>query len=100
MAETCDSAALVARVGGDEFGVLLDATERAPVLVARQIIAAMIRPIRCDWRRFRIGASVGLVALRGCTPDVAFKRADAALYAAKAAGRNTFRRFDPATMRL
>jgi GGDEF domain-containing protein len=28
------------------------------------------------------------------------KRADAALYAAKAAGRNTFRWFNPATMRL
>jgi GGDEF domain-containing protein len=85
---------------GDEFGVLLGATERAPVLVARQIIAAMSRPLRFGWRRFQIGASIGLTAIADCRSDEAMKRADAALYAAKAAGRNTFRRFDPATMRL
>ena len=93
-------AMLVARVGGDEFAVLLGPAESAPVLVARQIIAAMARPIRCGWRRFQVGASIGIAAIRGCRSHEAFKRADAALYAAKAAGRNTFRWYDPATMRL
>ena len=100
LASACGTAKIVARVGGDEFGVLLGATERAPVLVARQIIAAMSRPLRFGWRRFQIGASIGLTAIADCRSDEAMKRADAALYAAKAAGRNTFRRFDPATMRL
>jgi len=100
LAAACDRASIVARIGGDEFAVLLAASDAAPVLYARQIIAAMKRPIRCGAHRFQVGASVGLAAIRGCRSADAFKRADAALYAAKAAGRNTFRWFDPATMRL
>jgi diguanylate cyclase (GGDEF)-like protein/PAS domain S-box-containing protein len=101
LAAACGTATIVARVGGDEFAVLLGPLDRgAPVLLAKQIIAVMGRPIRCGWHRFQIGASVGLTPLRGCRSDEAFKRADAALYAAKAGGRNTFRWFDPATMRI
>jgi len=101
LAAACDTATIVARVGGDEFAVLLGPLDRgAPVLLAKQIIAAMGRPIRYGWHRFQIGASVGLTPIRGCRSDEALKRADAALYAAKAGGRNTFRWFDPATMRL
>jgi diguanylate cyclase (GGDEF)-like protein len=102
LAVTCDTARIVARIGGDEFAVLLTPAESAgaPVLIARQVIAAMRRPIRYGWHRFQVGASIGLAALRGCRADEALKRADAALYAAKAAGRNTFRWFDPATMRF
>jgi len=100
LAVACTTAEIVARTGGDEFAVLLRASERAPVLVARQIIAAMGRPIRSGCHRFQIGASVGLAAIQDCRWDVAIKRADTALYAAKAAGRSTFRWFDPVTMRL
>ena len=99
-AAVCDSTMLVARIGGDEFAVLLDASERAPVLIARQIIASMSRPIRFGWHRFQVGASIGLAAIDGSRSDVAMKRADAALYAAKAAGRSTFRWYNPATMRF
>ena len=102
LASVCAKARIVARVGGDEFAVLLGTPEIAgsPVLLAKQIIATMNRPVRCGWRRFRIGASIGLAATRGCHASEAMKRADAALYAAKAAGRNTLRWFDPGTMRL
>ena len=100
LAAVCETSAFVARIGGDEFAVLLGPSAGAPILFARQIIAAMRRPIRCGWRRFQVGASVGLTALDGCRPEAAMRRADAALYAAKAAGRGTFRWYDPATMRL
>ena len=101
LAEACATAEIIARIGGDEFAVLLGPTKMAgsPVLTAKQIIAALSRPIRCGWRRFRVGASVGIAVTQGCRPDEALKRADAALYAAKAAGRNTYRWFDPRTMR-
>jgi diguanylate cyclase (GGDEF)-like protein len=101
LAAVCTEAASVARIGGDEFAVLLEPCDAAgaPVLVARQFIAAMRRPIRCGWRRFQLGASIGLTSIAGCTAPDACKRADAALYAAKAAGRNTFRWFDPVQMR-
>jgi len=100
LAAVCDGAALVARIGGDEFAVLLTPADGAPVLFARQIIATMRRPIRCGWRRFQIGASIGIAGVGNGPADMVSKRADAALYAAKAAGGNTFRRYDPATMRL
>src|SRR5581483_11038368 len=54
LASACATATIVARIGGDEFAVLLGASERAPVLAARQIIAAMRRPIRFGWQRFQI----------------------------------------------
>ena len=102
LAAVCAGAASVARIGGDEFAVLLDPTEAfgAPVLLAKQFIATMRGPIRCGWQRCQIGASIGLARIAGCRSHLALKRADAALYAAKAAGRNTLRWFDPVLMRL
>ena len=102
LAAVCADAGSVARVGGDEFAVLLAPCAGAgtPVLLAKQFIAAMRRPIRCGWQRCQIGASIGLAQIAGCCARDAFKRADAALYAAKAAGRNTLRWFDPQQMRF
>jgi diguanylate cyclase (GGDEF)-like protein len=95
-----ETATIVARIGGDEFAILLGPSDRAPVLTARQIMAAMSRPIHYGWHRFRIGASIGLAVLDASGSETAMRRADAALYAAKAAGRCTFRWYDPATMRI
>ena len=96
----CSDTASAARIGGDEFAVLIEPGAGAPVLLGKQFIAAMRRPIRCGWHRFCIGASIGLTQLAGCHASDALKRADAALYAAKAAGRNTLRWFDPLQMRV
>jgi diguanylate cyclase (GGDEF)-like protein len=100
LAAVCSDAASAARIGGDEFAVLVEPGAGAPVLLAKQVIAAMRRPVRSGWHRFCIGASIGLAPIAGCQASDAFKRADAALYAAKAAGRNTLRWFDPQQMRL
>jgi diguanylate cyclase (GGDEF)-like protein len=90
----CDNACMVARVGGDEFAVLLEAPhDRTARQLAAAIIAALSQPIHCDGKSYSIGASIGIAAIDGClAPDV-FRRADAALYAAKAAGRRTYRIF-------
>ena len=58
------------------------------------IIAALNKPIWRDGQSFRLGASVGIARSGGCTGPEWLARADQALYAAKAAGRNTFRSFD------
>lgn len=102
LAAVCSDAASAARIGGDEFAVLIEpgTSAGAPVLLAKQFIAAMRRPVRCGWQRCQIGASIGLAQIAGCHASDAFKRADAALYAAKAAGRNTLRWFDPLQMRF
>ena len=93
----CDKASIVARIGGDEFAVLLERPHDAgaPQLAAR-IVAALNRPIDRGGRRHDIGASVGVAAIDGCPAPEVFRRADAALYAAKAGGRNTFRVFNAA----
>ncbi len=82
---------IVARLGGDEFAVILKsgAAARGPV-AARSIIDA-IRNLNFSWdgRPHSIGASIGLAPIRaGCGEvDEIIARADAACYAAKAAGR-------------
>jgi diguanylate cyclase (GGDEF)-like protein len=98
LATVCRHAVVTVRLGGDEFAVLLDApTPGTPSVpgVAARIVQAMSRPLHCLGRTFRIGASVGIAYADGCPPDELVRRADMALYAAKAGGRNTFRIFDP-----
>ncbi|WP_246672124.1 MULTISPECIES: PAS domain S-box protein [unclassified Mesorhizobium] len=82
---------IVARLGGDEFAVILKsgAAARGPI-AARSVIDA-IRNLNFSWdgRPHSIGASIGLAPIRaGCGEvDEIIARADAACYAAKAAGR-------------
>ena len=92
LAQLCRDADLVARIGGDEFAVLLREPVDPPSLAAfgRRIVAALGRPTVHRGRALRVGASVG-IACGGGTPAELFEGADAALYAAKAAGRNTVR---------
>lgn len=86
----CRISDMAARIGGDEFVVLLndccttDARRVAEGLVAT--IAAI--PITLKGRPHVLGASIGLVALRhDMGAEAALARADAACYAAKNSGR-------------
>ncbi|GJD84227.1 diguanylate cyclase domain-containing protein [Methylobacterium haplocladii] len=93
----CAGAELVARIGGDEFAVLIGCSLREGVAeaLAEAIVASLSQPMQSGAHAFRIGASVGIAPVgRPCTPSDLFIRADTALYAAKAAGRGTFRTFD------
>jgi len=95
LSDVCRNTALVARIGGDEFAVLLDGDPNDTALDAQAagIIAALARRFDADGRSITFGASVGIARADGCDADDLFARADAALYAAKAKGRNTFRMF-------
>jgi diguanylate cyclase (GGDEF)-like protein/PAS domain S-box-containing protein len=79
---------VVARIGGDEFAVLLrEATELEAVAVAKKLIAA----IR-EGSKPTVGASVGIAAFDGTaerTPDELLVAADIALYEAKEKGGST-----------
>lgn len=91
---------LVARIGGDEFAILLrGARSRARIEEdVRRILGEMRNPVRSRAQSFAVGASIG-VALPGRAKaydaSQLFAEADLALYAAKKAGRNTFRTFGP-----
>jgi diguanylate cyclase (GGDEF)-like protein/PAS domain S-box-containing protein len=87
----------VARLAGDEFVIVLqnlDAREAA-ASVARKIVAHIHTPaFRIDGRELEVTTSIGVAfhapSDAAVTPSELLARADAGLYAAKAAGRNTF----------
>jgi diguanylate cyclase (GGDEF)-like protein len=84
----------VARLGGDEFVILLeDVKDPADAQrVADKIVQESRRPLRLEEREVTVTASIGVASNIGAaTEDELVKRADAALYAAKAAGRNGYR---------
>ncbi len=85
-----------ARVGGDEFAVLIEgAISPAEVdEVAERIVTALATPFTVDRGPVGGGASVG-VATTVEAADAAelLRRADLALYAAKAAGKGQWRRY-------
>ena len=92
LGEVVRSRDTLARLGGDEFALLLEhCTVEQAERVATQICARMdeFRFVH-DERRFRIGASIGLVPVDGRWPTVAavMQAGDTACYAAKEAGRN------------
>jgi diguanylate cyclase len=83
---------LVARIGGDEFALILaDCSIENARVITRGVVDA-IAGIEFDWEghAWKIGASVGITAISCETPDLPgpMQRADMACYAAKAAGRN------------
>jgi len=82
----------LARLGGDEFGVILQFCSIEQAGKVAQAVCDRMDEYRFayDDRRFRIGASVGLVPLDSRWPTAAsvMQAADAACYAAKEAGRN------------
>ncbi len=93
-----------ARFGGDEFVVMLedlnesdtDAASQAE-LVAEKIINRLNAPYELVGRQHNSSPSIGITLFCGSSlgVDELLKRADVAMYQAKAAGRNTMRFFDP-----
>lgn len=81
---------LVARIGGDEFGVILaDCTAVEAVRRAETVLVDLCeRPFRVNGESFRIGASIGVVALDSNIADLehALSVADTACYLAKHGG--------------
>lgn len=87
-----------ARIGGDEFVVVLndDASAASCAIIARKLLASLAVPMELCGTVVRMGASLGIA----CFPDHAdnpaelLKCADMAMYAAKSSGRGDFRFFD------
>lgn len=83
---------LLARVGGDEFVVLLpgSASPRRLRLISQALIQALSRPILYQGAACQISASIGVAIVAegaGLEPAAVLAQSDAALYAAKEAGR-------------
>ena len=85
---------LVARLGGDEFVVLVEdvAIPEAAETIARKLVEAMRLPICLeDGGKLMVTTSIGIAYARSPTDATTLmSTADAALYAAKKAGRNRY----------
>jgi diguanylate cyclase (GGDEF)-like protein len=85
----------VARLGGDEFVVLLPelADEKYASIVAQKILAAAAKPFTLMGQEFRVTVSIGISSYPqdGLDEQTLTKRADIAMYQAKAEGRNNFK---------
>lgn len=84
--------ALVSRLGGDEFTILQDVDDLVEVeLLAGRIIEKLRLPSQIEGNLITVGASIGIsLAVPGLEATEMTRRADIALYHAKAAGRNKF----------
>ena len=82
----------LARIGGDEFGLLLDNCPLDRAQFIAQTVVGNIRDHRFHWagRTYQIGVSIGLVPITAGAQDTAqlLTQADVACYTAKELGRN------------
>ena len=95
----------VARLGGDEFVVMLQALNNEPLeaakqahVVATKILRVLGQNYELDGHGHHSSASIGCTLLGGLPREKLeepLKRAELAMYQAKAAGRNTLRFFEP-----
>ncbi|WP_101829880.1 putative bifunctional diguanylate cyclase/phosphodiesterase [Frankia canadensis] len=80
----------VARLGADEFAVLLDGGRELPEQVAERVLVALRQPVAVGGHHWPVRASVGLVVAGRTqeTTEALLRRADTALHAAKQTGKN------------
>ncbi len=87
----------VARIGGDEFVIILQDIDRQHVeKLARKMINQLGKPIKLENGEATIGISIGccLIPDHGIAEDDLFKKADSAMYVVKESGRNNVNFFD------
>lgn len=87
------SADTVARVGGDEFGVLLEGVPgpNEPVQAAERVVAAFAEPFTIDGQALTLSVSVGITLSEAEDgAEDLIKHADLALYAAKRSGKQRY----------
>lgn len=94
----------VARMGGDEFVMLMEALSLYPneaaaqaEMIAHKVLEALAQPYTLREHSYVITPSIGIVLFLHQTESIEdlLKKADVAMYQAKTAGRNNARFFDP-----
>jgi diguanylate cyclase (GGDEF)-like protein len=91
---------MVARIGGDEFVIVVDGLPNASAAasVASSVLRELCHEIMINGVRLRVSASIGIAVFPrdGDNVESLLGNADAAMYDAKQGGRNTYRLFEPA----
>lgn len=98
LAEQTKVADTIARIGGDEFIILLEDidSEKSAASTAQRIIDSLRSPFRLFGREIYIGASIGIALFPAdaAEADVLLRHADMAMYKAKERGRNQYQFFN------
>jgi diguanylate cyclase (GGDEF)-like protein/PAS domain S-box-containing protein len=94
----------LARMGGDELMVLLpdlgsdiEAAASGAETAGQKLLSRLLQPLLVDGLEYTLGASIGCTLFPKPGPESAedlVREADTAMYAAKAAGRGTLRRYE------
>jgi diguanylate cyclase (GGDEF)-like protein/PAS domain S-box-containing protein len=93
---------LVARVGGDEFVLVLPRVDsEGSVRIARQVLARLQETARLEGHEVSVTTSLGIALFPrdGDDAETLVRKADRAMYRAKEAGKNRYRLWDPSRQR-
>ncbi|MFZ6818664.1 EAL domain-containing protein [Undibacterium sp. Ji22W] len=89
----------VARLGGDEFALFLEDIEQhdTAIQLAERIILALQQPIAANEALITCSTSIGIAFINDTSISATeiIRRADTAMYQAKAAGRGNYQLYDP-----
>lgn len=90
---------VIARLGGDEFGIFMEKCNVDDAQRAAQAMRKKLEKLDFQWeeKRYKVGASIGVVPITGAGQTVAdiFAAADTACHAAKERGGNRIHTFYP-----
>lgn len=90
---------ILSRLGGDEFALLMpDASEKEAEALAERVVRAIAQiPFRFEGQNFRLTTSLGIALYpeHATTTEELIAHADAAMYQAKEAGKNAWRKYRP-----
>lgn len=100
LSNTVRGSDVVCRIGGDEFAVILENVKEVGGVetLAEKLIASLMQPMFLHGREALIGASVGIAMCPNDADNTAdlFRVADAAMYEAKARGKNQYQFYSEA----
>ncbi|MGH3687737.1 MAG: putative bifunctional diguanylate cyclase/phosphodiesterase [Pseudonocardiaceae bacterium] len=98
LARCCGPAQLVARMGGDEFVIIVEDTagEADMAALANKVLAAMAEPIQVGDHDLNVTTSIGVVErpVADTNPDELLQAADITMYQAKRGGKARYAMFD------
>lgn len=90
---------IVSRIGGDEFAIIIESLSDVTQLssIAEKLIHNLALPLNIEGNNIVVSGSMGGAVFPedADSVDSLQRFADMAMYAAKAAGKNTWRRYDP-----
>jgi len=99
LAETLRFGDVLSRIGGDEFGIILENVGPTSVasMIAEKCLTKLADPIHIHGHDIHIGASIGISVYPDDASDMhaLLKYADTAMYYAKNGGKNAWRMFTP-----